>query len=83
MEKHRKNIVNEYLTQKISPMKKVAKMVISLALVAGMTLVAGTTTSCKTEQTMYRPNHKSSNTINKNYKVRGNNRNNGSTYRTY
>ncbi|MDY5969348.1 MAG: hypothetical protein SPJ13_04990 [Bacteroidales bacterium] len=64
-------------------MKKVAKILLSLSLVTGMTLAMGAATSCKTEKTMYSPNHKSSNTINKNYKVRGNNKSNGSTYRTY
>ena len=64
-------------------MRKAAKTLMALALAAGLCLTVGTFASCKQQQTMYRPNHKSSKTIHKNYKVRGNNASNGSTYRTY
>ena len=64
-------------------MTKIAKIVLSLMLVAGITMMLGVTTSCKSEKTMYKSKQSSSKTIHKNYRVRGNNKNNGSTYRTY
>lgn len=64
-------------------MKKVVKIGLSLLLVAGITMMFGVTTSCKSEQTMYKTKQTSSKTIHKNYRMRGNNKNNGSTYRTY
>ncbi len=65
-------------------MKRFAKIALSLMLVAAITVVCGSTSACSSSQdTMYRSKTKTSKTINKNYKVRGNNTNNGSTYRTY
>lgn len=65
-------------------MKKFAKIMLSLLLVAGITLTFGATTSCKSsEQTMYKTKQSTSKTIHKNYRMRGNNKDNGSTYRTY
>ena len=55
----------------------------SLLLVVGLFGVCGTVTSCKSSDTMYTAKHKNSKKINNNYKVRGNNKKNGSTYRTY
>ncbi len=65
-------------------MKQFAKIALSLLLVAAITVVCGSTTACSSSKdTMYTTKKKTSKTINKNYKVRGNNTNNGSTYRTY
>lgn len=64
-------------------MKKIAKIGLSLLLVIGISAAFGGVTSCKSEKTMYRSKQKTSKTINKNYKVRGTNKKNGSTYRSY
>lgn len=64
-------------------MKKIAKAFLSLLLIAGMTVVCGTTTSCKSSDTMYSHKTKKGKVISRNYKVRGDNGRNGSTYRTY
>lgn len=64
-------------------MKKVAKVLLSLVLIAGLTGVCGVCSSCKSSDTMYAPKHKTSKVIKRNYKVRGNNQRNSSTYRTY
>lgn len=64
-------------------MKKAIKTMLPLLLVAGMVMLCGTTTSCKSSETMYRSKNKTAKVVNKNYKVRGTNQRNGSTYRTY
>lgn len=64
-------------------MKKAIKAFTSLLLVAGMVLVCGANTSCKSSDTMYTTKKKQSRVINKNYKVRGTNQRNNSTYHTY
>lgn len=64
-------------------MKKIAKVVLSFLLVIGIAAMFGGITSCKSEKTMYSSKQKTSKTINKNYKVRGTNKKNGSTYRSY
>ncbi len=64
-------------------MKKIAKIVLSFLLVVGIAAMFGSVTSCSSEKTMYRSKQKTSKTINKNYKVRGTNKKNGSTYRSY
>ncbi|MCF0211273.1 MAG: hypothetical protein HUK17_00020 [Bacteroidales bacterium] len=64
-------------------MKKIAKVLLSLLIIVGLTVVCGTTTSCKSSDTMYRAKAKKGKVINRNYKVRGDNTHNGSTYRTY
>ncbi|MBQ1409350.1 MAG: hypothetical protein IIY87_06300 [Bacteroidales bacterium] len=64
-------------------MKKIFRVFLSLLLVVGLFGVCGTVTSCKSSDTMYTAKHKNSKKINNNYKVRGNNKKNGSTYRTY
>lgn len=64
-------------------MKKAIKAMTSLLLVASMVMICGTTTSCKSSDTMYKAKNKNAKVVNKNYKVRGNNQRNSSTYRTY
>lgn len=64
-------------------MKKMTKALLSLLLVVAITALCGTATSCKSNDTMYQTKHKKGRVINKNVKMRGNNTNNGSTYRTY
>lgn len=64
-------------------MKKLAKILTSVSLLVGLVLACGTTTSCKSSDTMYRSKSKTSKTINRNYKVRGNNQRNSSTYHSY
>lgn len=63
--------------------RKVAKMLSVGLLVAGLMSVCCLTTSCKSSNNMYANKTKSSKVVNKNYKVHGNNKKNGSTYRTY
>lgn len=65
-------------------MKKAIIKVLSVVLiVSGMMGVCGVTTSCKSSDKMYTSQQSRSTVVNKNYKVRGNNKNNKSTYRTY
>lgn len=64
-------------------MKKVAKKLSVAVLIAGLMGVCCTTTSCKSSNNMYVNKTKSSKVVNKNYKVHGDNKKNGSTYRTY
>ena len=54
-----------------------------VALVVGLAGVCGTTTSCKSSDTMYTSKNKKAKKINRNYKVRGDNKKNSSTYHTY
>lgn len=68
---------------KKSNMKKIAKVLTSLMLIAGMVAVCGTNTSCKSSDTMYTTKNKKHKVINRNYKVRGNNQRNSSTYHTF
>lgn len=63
--------------------KKIVKMFSVGLLVAGLMGICCTTTSCKSSDNMYVNKTKSSKVVNKNYKVYGNNKKNGSTYRTY
>lgn len=63
-------------------MKKIAKAFLSLLLVVGLTAMCGTVTSCKSD-TMYKTKKQKNKVIHKNYKMRGDNGRNGSTYRTY
>ena len=63
-------------------MKKIAKYLMSLLLIVGLTALCGTTTSCKSD-TMYTSKKHKNKVIHRNYKVRGDNTRNGSTYRTY
>ncbi len=64
-------------------MKKVLRIFTVMLLLAGLTVVGGTVTSCKSSDTMYSTKKKTSKTIKRNYRVRGNNVRNGSTYRSY
>lgn len=64
-------------------MKKAVRLFTSLLLLVGLVAVCGTTSSCKSSDTMYSSKKKTSKTINRNYRVRGNNDRNGSTYRSY
>lgn len=64
-------------------MKKIAKAFLSLLLIVGLTAVCGTATSCKSSDTMYTTKNKRFKVINQNYKMRGTNSRNSSTYRTY
>ena len=55
-----------------------------LLLVFGLAGVFGTVTSCKSSsESMYTTKKKTSKKINRNYRVRGNNQRNSSTYHTY
>ena len=65
-------------------MKKIARILLMFVLLAGICGVCGTITSCKSSsETMYRTKKKNSKRINKNYRVRGNNQRNSSTYHSY
>ena len=64
-------------------MKKAVKILTMLCLAVGMIVVCGTNTSCKSSETMYQTKKKPSKVINKNYRIRGNNQRNNSTYHTY
>ena len=65
-------------------MKKAIHIMMSLLLVVSLIGVCGVTTSCKSSsETMYNSKKKNSKTINHNYRVRGNNQRNSSTYHTY
>ena len=65
-------------------MKKVVRIFLVLVMVMGMVGVCGSVTSCKSSsETMYTTKKKNSKKINRNYRVRGNNQRNSSTYHTY
>ena len=67
-------------------MKKCSKAFISLLLVVGLTAVCGGFSSCKSSSsaTMYpTKKYKSSKVVKNNISVRGTNKKNGSTYRSY
>lgn len=65
-------------------MKKVVRLFLVLFMVMGMVGVCGSVTSCKSSsETMYTTKKKNSKKINRNYRVRGNNQRNSSTYHTY
>ena len=66
---------------------KVFKNIVSTTLMVGLLLVCGATvSSCSSSKkagTMYKVESKKSTMINKNFKVKGNNKNHRSTYRSY
>ncbi len=65
-------------------MKKAVRIFISLLLLVCLVGVCGTTSSCKSSsETMYSTKKKTAKKINRNYKVRGNNQRNSSTYHSY
>ncbi len=68
-------------------MKKAVKLLTMFMMVIGLVVVCGSTTSCKstskTGEKMYTSQSSRSHVVNKNYKIRGNNKKNRSTYRTY
>lgn len=65
-------------------MKKALRIMMALIMVLGLVGVCGTTTSCKSSsKTMYTSKKKNSKHINRNYRVRGDNKHNSSTYRSY
>lgn len=65
-------------------MKKLMRILMTLLLVFGLAGVCGTVTSCKSSsESMYTTKKKTSKKINRNYRVRGNNQRNSSTYHTY
>ncbi len=64
-------------------MKKLMRIAVMLLLVFGLAGVCGTVTSCKSSESMYTTKKKTAKKINRNYKVRGNNQRNSSTYHTY
>ncbi|MCQ2261720.1 MAG: lipoprotein [Bacteroidales bacterium] len=55
------------------------KKLISILFIVALVVVS----SCSSSDTMYERKSKKTNKINTNYKVRGNTKSNGSTYRTY
>ncbi len=65
-------------------MKKTVRILMAMVLIIGLVGVCGVSTSCKSSsETMYSPKKKTSKTIKQNYKVRGNNKRNSSTYHSY
>lgn len=65
-------------------MKKALRILLAIVLMVGLAGVCGSVTSCKSSsESMYNSKKKTSKTINRNYKVRGNNKRNSSTYRSY
>ena len=55
-----------------------------IAMVFGLIGICGSVTSCKSSsETMYSSKKKTAKKINRNYKVRGNNQRNSSTYHSY
>lgn len=67
-------------------MKKAIKVVSMMMVLIGIMGICGATTGCassKKADKMYTSQQSRSSVVNKNYKVRGNNKNNRSTYRTY
>ena len=65
-------------------MKKALRIVMALVMVIGLVGVCGSVTSCKSSnETMYSSKKKTAKKINRNYKVRGTNQRNSSTYHSY
>ena len=65
-------------------MKKAVRILMTMVVLFGLVGVCGTTTSCKSSsETMYSSKKKTSKKINRNYRVRGNNQRNSSTYHSY
>ena len=65
-------------------MRKYARILVSMLLVVGLAGVSGAFSSCKSNEYMHSPKkYKASKTIKKNYSVKGTNKKNGSTYRSY
>lgn len=66
-------------------MKKALRILVSVLVIAGMTAVLGTTTSCKSSkgEVMYKSHQDNTKTINKNYRIKGTNERNKQTYRSY
>lgn len=69
-------------------MKKYAKVLTALFLLVGLLSVSGAAVSCKSSssssKTMYETKkYSSTKVINRNYKVKGTNKRNGNTYRSY
>lgn len=65
-------------------MKKRANILVSFLFVIGLMMMGCCFTSCKSHETMNRtPKYKTSKPIKDNYKIRGTNKKNGSTYHSY
>lgn len=69
-------------------MKTMSKFFVGVVLAASMVCVCGVCTSCASSssssgEVMYQRSHSKSKVINRNYKVKGNNRNNSKTYHAY
>ncbi|MCQ2273865.1 MAG: hypothetical protein MJZ86_03620 [Bacteroidales bacterium] len=66
-------------------MKKSAKLFVSLLFVVGLMLMSSVVVSCGSSTTTMNPNpkYKTSKPIKDNYKIRGTNKKNGSTYHSY
>ncbi len=67
-------------------MKKCAKVFVSLLLLVGVLGIMGIFSSCNTNKGVYMntpKKYKASKTIKDNYSVKGTNKKNGSTYRSY
>ncbi|MCR4829352.1 MAG: hypothetical protein K5864_07820 [Bacteroidales bacterium] len=64
-------------------MKKSGRFWTAMAMIGCLLVGTSVFTSCKSSDNMYKSNRKTSKTIKKNYKVRGNNQRNSSTYHSY
>lgn len=65
-------------------MKKLATICSAVLLVLSLSVLCGTTTSCKSsKEPMYEANRSKKKAVNNNYKVRGTTQRNKATYRTY
>lgn len=67
-------------------MKKCAKVFVSLILLVGLLGITGALSSCNSSKDVYMNSpkkYKASKTIKDNYSVKGTNKKNGSTYRSY
>lgn len=65
-------------------MKKCAKVILSCLLMVCMMSISGGLTSCNSTKTMNKSKkYNSGKVIKSNYRVRGNNKDNGATYRSY
>ncbi|MBQ9546604.1 MAG: hypothetical protein IJU90_04900 [Bacteroidales bacterium] len=66
-------------------MKKSFKVFLYMLVVAGLMSICGMTTSCASSEDapMYRSNHSSSKVINSRLVIKGTNKNNSATYRSY
>lgn len=65
-------------------MKKYAKLTLSTLLVVALLSICGSMTACKSSRTMYETKkYDSGKVIKDNYRVKGTNSRNGSTYRSY